>query len=170
MIHQPFPLRILPQLLILVAAALLYWQIDHYYNRVFGRVLQVPRGHLDWLLYLAGGALGLAAFFAEATFPHLPFSPLGLVLASSLLVDYLMLANVTQVRYMPLWPAFGLLIAFCSVLPLLGLDSWWKTIGAQTQLIGMLRAAGLIMAAAGIASHLYFVHMLPGSAQHGRSV
>jgi hypothetical protein len=166
----PAPHSILPQFLFVIAAAVLYWLIDRYYTRTFGQIVRPSRGHLDLIAAIGGGAMGLAAFLIENNYHHLPFSVIGLVLAAAIIIDYLLLAGITEVWYMPFWPVFALLIAIVSILPIFGLTGWWIIIGARTQFIGVLMASGLIFIAYAITSHIYFIKMLSREVSNGGSV
>jgi hypothetical protein len=168
--HGPAPHSVLPQILFAIAAAVLYWLIDRYYTRTFGQIVRPSRGHLDLIAGICGGAMGLVAFLIENNYHHLPFSPIGLVLAAAIIIDYLMLARITEVWYMPFWPVFALLIAIISILPVLGLTGWWTIIGARTQFMGVLMASGLIFIVYSIASHIYFIKMLSQEVPDGGSV
>lgn len=165
----PAPRPILIPLILSASAAGLYVLIDRYYKKVFGQVVQAPRGHLDWIVSIGGAAAGLGALFVDMNF-HLPFSALGLVIAIAFLVDYLMLVRITEVWYMPFWPAFSLFVAIFSLLPLFGLTGWWRMIGVQTQLLGVLLASGLVMLIASVASHLYFTQVLSREVPNGGSI
>ena len=166
-LHGPAGWSILLPLLFAATMVVLYWLTDRYYKRAFGRVVQAPRGHLDWIIAMGGGVLGLIAFIIDITFNHLPFSIIGLVLAAALLFDYLKLVKITQVWYMPFWSVFSLLITLLSILPVLGLDHWWLAIGTKSQLLGVVMGSGLIMIAASITSHVYFAHTLSKEALYG---
>jgi hypothetical protein len=114
--------------------------------------------------------MGLAAFLIDNNYHHLPFSVIGLVLAAGIIIDYLLLARITEVWYMPFWQVFGLLIAIISILPVFGLTGWWIIIGARTQFMGVLLAYGLIFIVYSIASHIYFIKMLSHEVPNGGSV
>lgn len=164
----PAPRPILAPILIAAAGLGLYWLIDGYYTRAFGRVIS-PRGHIDWVVGMIGAVVGLAAFGVDITW-DLPVSAVGLCLAVSILADYLMLARINQVWYMSFSPVFALLIALVSVLPALGFEDWWQALGIKTGLLGVLMVSGLILIAASIVSHVYFTRALAQEARYGRSV
>lgn len=165
--HGPAPRPVFIPLVLCAVGVALYWLIDRYYRRAFGKVAPRPRGHLSDWVGLAGGALALAAFFIENAAHHLLFSPTGLVLAAGLLADYLLLVRETHIRYMPFWPLFSLLLVIISILPVFGLYGWWLAVGIQVQILAVMMASGLIYSIASVASHLYFVHWLPGEALDG---
>jgi hypothetical protein len=166
----PAPRPILFPLLLAVAGMFAYWLIDRYYKKGYGRVVQAPRGHLEWLIAVGGGVLGLAAFVIDVTVHALPFLVVGLFMAIAILCDYLMLMRFSRARYLPIYPILALLIAVSSILPVFGLSGWWKAIGVKNQLLGVLVVSSALMAASSIVSHIYFTHLLPKEAPNGRSV
>src|SRR5512146_1312414 len=58
----PAPRPILIPLALGTVTAILYWWIDRYYKQAFGKVIQAPRGHLEWIIGIGGAIVGLAAF------------------------------------------------------------------------------------------------------------
>jgi hypothetical protein len=165
----PRPVTI-PVLLGAVALAL-YWLIDRYYVRAFGKVHQArgSRRYLELIGAMAGTGLALAAFYVDVSY-RLPFSATGLILAGALLLDYLLAVRFTEFWYMPFWPMFALLIGLLSILPLLGLDGWWEWVGARAQILGITMLAGLDIVIASAISHLYFTWSLSAEVSHGRSL
>lgn len=169
--HGPAPRPVTMPVLLGTVALALYWLIDRYYGRAFGKVLQArrPRRYLGLIGTMAGCGLALAAFFVDVSY-RLPFSATGLVLAGALLLDYLLAVRFTEFWYMPLWLMFPLLIGLLSILPLLGLDGWWEWVGAKAQILGITMLAGLAIMIASALSHLHLTRALSGEVSHGRSL
>lgn len=164
----PAPRPVLVPVLIAAAGLGLYGLIDMYYKRVFGQVVS-PRGHLDWILGIAGAVAGLVAFAIDITWEP-PVSMIGLCLAAAVLADYLTLVQINRIWYLSFAPVFALLIALVSILPALGLDGWWRALGIKTGVLGVLLVSGLILIVSSLASHFYFIHVLAQEARYGRSV
>jgi hypothetical protein len=153
-------------LILWIAAAIsagMYWVIDRYYKRTFGRVIQSHAERLvDWVTGIGGVIAGLAAFWLDTGYT-LPFSALGLVFAAAILVDYLRPMLFVRMWYAPVTPVFAVLIALASILPLLGYGEWWHTIGIRSEILAVLIAAGLVIIIYGALMHIYFTRLLSHS-------
>ena len=149
---------------LLVAAAMLAlaWGIRRYYQSHFGKVESTPgQKRLEILLGVIGGPVALAAFFAD-TGLRLPFSCIGLVFAAAFVVEYWRMQQAAPGRYLlPNTLVYTMLMLVVSLLPLAGLDGWWTLLGMRSQLMGVLLAASLVILAAGLLGHWYFVRQLP---------
>lgn len=149
-------------ILVAMAAALLYWLTDHYYNRVFGHVRQTP-GQRKWEIVssVVFGILGLLAFGLDTT-EILPISTLGLVFAASFF-EYYWRANRSEWRtFFSLFPEniiATMLIVVVSILPLFGIPLW-SALGIKSQVVGVFMAVGIVIILTGIWGHLRMVRAL----------
>ncbi|MEM5773363.1 MAG: hypothetical protein AAGU05_00060 [Anaerolineaceae bacterium] len=137
---------------------------EQYYRRAFGRVK--PAGsarRADWLVSAASGVAALAAFIAETRF-DLPFSPVGLVFAAVLWVEYIRFTRYSRNWYTTLMLMQALLVGLLSILPVLGLGQVWHRLGVKADLPGICMAVGLLLAINGLISHWFFMKTLPKEA------
>jgi hypothetical protein len=153
----------LPLIAAVVVFFIIRW-IRGYYRARFGVVESPPaQKRLELVLGLLGGAVALAAFFAD-TGLDLPFSCIGLVFAAAFVVEYWRMHRAAPGRYLlPNTIAFTVLMVLLSLLPLFGLAGWWGWLGLHSQLLGVLAAAGLVIAVAGLLGHWCFIRLLPAA-------
>lgn len=145
----------------MAGALLLFWVIDRYYLRSFGRVLRTPESsRLEVLVSVVSGILALGAFWLDTSF-KLSVSLLGLVFAAGLLVDYVRITWLVKGRFLLYYPLGAILLAGVSVLPLLGAAHWWQACGLKSQMIGIAIAIGLFSIIAGVWGHLFLLRTLP---------
>jgi hypothetical protein len=156
---------LLPVLAALSCAAL-YWAIDRYYRRAYGWVAAGPQPRLgEIVLSVAGGALGLAAFWVDVSF-SLPVSLIGLLFSAGFVIEFVRLARRAGRWYAPMTPLFAALLLALSLLPALGAGEWWRWVGAKAEMLAICMAAGLVVTVSGVVSHLYFTRELPREARH----
>ena len=149
-----------PPLLGIVVLLLLLFAVDRYYLHTFGLVRRTPESvRLEWLVAVIFGILALGAFWLEMSARY-PVSPLGLVFAAGLLVDYIRITWLVNGRFLLYYPLGALLMAAVSVLPLLGVSNWWHLIGLKNQLIGITTVVGIFTMIAGIWGHIFLVRTL----------
>lgn len=152
---------ILPIFLALICAGF-YFLIDRYYAKTFGKVVATSeRRRSDWILSIIAGIVGLAAFWLD-NIHFLPVSLVGVAIACGILADYVRLLRHAQGLYAPFNILIVLLIITISILPVLGLNSWWLQIGFRVQLLAVFMMTGLLFTVNGFLGHLLFVRMLPG--------
>ncbi len=150
-------------LLVVIGTILLYWLIDRYYANVFGRIKQTPKMR-KWELSasILGGLLAFLAFWLD-TARDLPVSILGILFSFVLFEDFWRATVILKERSFSQYPE-NLLAAFIilalSLSPLTGLV-WWKIIGMQSQVLGMLFIIGILMVLAGIWGHIRIIRALP---------
>ena len=147
----------------LLVAGLLFvaWLASRYYEREYGRALAAPPARrIDWVPSLAGAALALGAFGLDVSY-DLPFSAIGLVGASALLVVYFRAAWLATGKYLLYYPALAAAGFLVSILPALGLAGWWTRFGLRSQLLAICVVIGLLYVVAGIWGHLLLTRMLP---------
>lgn len=150
-----------PPLLGIAGLLILLFAIDRYYLHAFGRVQRTPESRrLEWLIAAVSGILALGAFWLDNSF-KLPVSLIGLVLAASLLADYIRITWLVKGRFLFYYPLGAILMAGVSVLPLLGVSNWWQVCGLRYQLLGISTAAGIFTIIAGIWGHIFLVRTLP---------
>jgi hypothetical protein len=139
----------------------LLYAIDRYYLRAFGRVQRTPESRqLEWLVSVIGGILALGAFWLDISF-KLPVSLVGLVFAAGLLADYIRITWLVKGRFLLYYPVGAILMAGVSVLPLLGVSSWWLAGGIKSQMIAIALAIGLFTIMAGVWGHIFLARTLP---------
>ncbi|MBI5963362.1 MAG: hypothetical protein HY863_07810 [Chloroflexi bacterium] len=147
----------------LIGTFLLYWLIDRYYANTFGRIKQTPKTRKwEMLVSILFMILALLAFWLDTAL-DLPFSVLGLVFAAALFESYWRATSSIKERSFSLYPETllaAILILMLSLLPLTGLD-WWKMIGMQSQVLGMLLIIGILLVGAGIWGHVRLIRALP---------
>ena len=146
-----------------LGAALIYWLIDQFYGRTFGRIRQTAKMRVwETTASILFGLLALLAFWLD-TEQDLPVSTLGLVFAMALFEDFWRATSFIKERSFTLYPE-NLLAAFIilalSLLPLTGL-AWWEMIGMQSQVLGMLFFIGILITLAGIWGHVRILRTLP---------
>ncbi len=146
-----------------LVAALLYWLVDRYYIRVFGRIRQTAKMRIwETTASVLFSLLALLAFWLDTAI-DLPFSVLGLVFALALFEDFWRATSFIRERSFALYPEnllAAIILLVLSLLPLTGL-SWWEIIGIQSQVIGMLVVIGVLITVAGIWGHVRIIRTLP---------
>lgn len=145
-----------------LGAILLYWLIDRYYQARYGRVERLRKQKWVEIVFgIAGGALGLGAFLLDITY-DLPFSCVGLLFALSALIEYARTNLFVRGSYFfPQSLTAFVILLVASLLPLIGLDGWWRALGIRSQLFGVLIAAGVVSLGWGVAYHLSLVRLFP---------
>lgn len=147
-------------ILIFFSMAILYWFVDRYYRLAYGAVRQKGEKRTrEILVSVMAGVLALACFILESAFNFL-FSPLGILLALSLVFDGIRVKRALPGRSFPFFWIFALVLGAASLLPLLGLAGWWEQFGLHTQLGAVLVLAGMIMFFTGFLWHMYLVRNL----------
>ena len=150
-------------LLVMIGTILLYWLIDRYYANVFGRIKPTPKMR-NWGLSasIVGGLLALLAFWLD-TARDLPVSILGILFSFVLFEDFWRATITLKERSFSQYPenllAAFMILAF-SLSPLTGFI-WWKIIGMQSQVLGMLLIIGILLVLAGIWGHVRIIRALP---------
>lgn len=143
-----------------VISIVLFYAIDRYYMRAFGRVKRTPESRrLEWLVSSVGGILALAAFWLDNSF-KLPLSLIGLIFGAGMLADYIRITWLVKGRYLLYYPIGAVLMVVVSLLPLLGLPDWWHTLGIKAQIFAIPMIIGIYSIIAGIWGHLFLVRTL----------
>jgi hypothetical protein len=149
-------------ILVAIAAGLLYWLLDRYYNHMFGEIKRTPRQRI---VELAGsivfGILGLLAFILDAT-QMVPISAIGIVFAISFLEYFSRAFPSDWGKIFTRFPEnviAATLILVISLLPLFGI-SWWHVFGIRSQLSAVFMLVGFVLTITGIWSHIRLVHAL----------
>lgn len=154
---------VLPFIYIAISA-ILYFIIDRYYLRVYGRVQRTPESRrLEWVIGVAGAGLAVGGLWLDST-NNLPLSLVGLVFATGLLADYIRITWLVKGRSLLYLPLGAASMALVSLLPLLGLPDWWLAFGLKSQILGICIAIGIYALLAGIWGHIYLVRTLPALA------
>ena len=149
-------------ILVAIAAALLYWVTDRYYNRVFGQVKPSSGSRKSELIVSV--ILGVLAFLAFVldTARVLPINALGLVFAVCFL-EYLWRTNRSEWKkvflFFPENIAAAALLTIISILPLFGI-SVWEAIGIRWQVVGVLMTVGIVVIITGIWGHIRMTRAL----------
>jgi hypothetical protein len=147
--------------IILGLGALVYWRIDRYYTRQFGRVRQTNR--LRWkeiILMILGGILGLAGFWVDVTFKW-RVSAVGLVIVAGMIADYLRVNWRDDWQEFWFYPALAVGILIVDVLPLPVGPAFWPSLGIRSAMDGILIVTGIGMIILGVLSHGYLLRILP---------
>ena len=157
--HYPVKNFSLPIVFALVSL-LLFIAIDQYYKRTFGEVKPTFASRRTyWIGQLIGGTLAVVAFLMDVTF-DLPVNFIGLLFASSFLVDK---PKVT----LPLnkFSTIKLILSICIILasisPLYLGANWWNTFGVRTTILGVTMLVGMLVVIQGVIWHIIFVKSLP---------
>lgn len=148
-------------LVALIAALLLYWLIDIYYNRVFGQVKQSPhQRRRDAVISIVFCAAALLAFTFD-TAQLLPISVLGLVFAAGLFIDWWITRSIhpDESTIFPENFIASVLILMVSVLPLIGIF-WWEGFGIKSQMTGVFLVVGTIIILTGSWGHIRIARAL----------
>lgn len=147
-------------IIMLILSFILYYLINLYYNRTFGRVQQ-PQSYrwVDLLTSVVGGAVALAAFIWDTSGKR-PFSAVGVVFALTILAGWLRIIWKDRRPVLLIFPILAAVIAIISLLPLFGLDTWYTAIGFQSALVAVLGIFGVAGIIIGIVSHFQLLQML----------
>lgn len=161
LVHYPVRSLLLPVVVVLVTLILSLF-IDRYYRRTYGQVKPVVAHRRRTLfLQIAAGALGLAAFWADATL-GMPVNFIGLLFAAMFLFDKpavrFPLNRFTAVRLVI--SLFLLIVSLASLF--LGRD-WWTVLGVRNAIVGVTMFTGLMIALQGLLWHIFFVGSLPAA-------
>lgn len=154
-------------LVVLFAALIAYEVAYRFYLHKYGNLRRTIRQRLpEFLISFSATVLAYLAFAIDARLEDY-FSPLGLVIAIMLLLEYWRVSHPVQGRFlwdMALWATLLLLV---SLLPLLGLEHWWLPLGFQSQSIAILFIMGMSIVAMGLRSHAVLRTLLQtGKAEH----
>ena len=150
----------LPILFVALCSAL-YLLLDRYYSNAFGRVQPTAtQRRVEWLSSIAGVILALAAFAVD-TSQKLPVSTLGLVLSAVFLVDYFRITRFAQDRFLLYYPVMAAVMILISISPIIGPADWWRSIGINHPVLGVLMISGLLIVTTGFLIHLSLVRNLP---------
>ena len=146
-----------------IGAALLYWLIDRYYGRVYGRVKPTAQRKIrEYTTSVAVGVVALLAFWLDVTF-ELPVSFIGLIFSATLFGDFWRATKSVRGKALAFYPEnalAALLILIISILPLFGI-SWWQYFGLESQVVSVVIVNGIIMILAGSWGHLRILRVLP---------
>ncbi len=158
-----YPISIKSDLILLfevVTMLTVYYAVDRYYLRTFGRVKPTPEiQRFEINLSIIGGILGLIAFWLDVTY-KMPFSLIGLVCGIGLFVDYVRFTWMVKGRRLLYYPIGAALIIGVSLLPLLGLPGWWHVVGIKGQIFAISMLLGVFSIVAGIVGHLFLTRTL----------
>ena len=161
--HRAGPIDVLIVSLLVAGLLLVAWLASRYYEREYGRALAAPPARrIDWVTSLAGAALALGAFGLDVSY-DLPFSAIGLVGASALLVVYFRAAWLATGKYLLYYPVLSAAGFLVSILPALGLAGWWMRFGFRSQLLAICVVMGLLYVVAGIWSHVTLMRIMPSA-------
>ncbi len=141
---------------------LLYWGIDRYYQRRYGKVENSPQQkRADYYAGILGGLAGLAAVYVDFTY-RLTVSMIGLVFTAAILADYLRIYRKGKKAYY-LWQLIicSGVILVADLLPLLGVKYLWFGTGWRAQFLAFLVIVSIVMLVAGVCGHIYFIRQLP---------
>lgn len=149
----------------------LYFLIDHYYSRTFGKVRPTPESaRLVYVFSLIGLVLAAGAAYLDM-YSNLPFSAIGLVLAAGLIADFVRVNWPVKGRFLVYYPLSAVIIVLVSILPLLGVDHWWKFFGLKNQLFGITAMIGVFGILGGFCGHIFLVRTLsPKGHQHADAI
>ena len=141
-----------------LACLVLYILVDQYYNRVYGRVKHtISRSEL--FFQAACTILALAAFIVD-TSNTINISLLGLVFAVAFaFTGFWYWRPVTALFAINL--ALAILLALLSLLPLVGIQYWWRLLGLKDSLLAFTFLFGTFGVMGGILAHVYFIRSLP---------
>jgi hypothetical protein len=146
--------------LVVVVSSAMYYGFDRYYLKNFGQVKRTPESkRLEWLVGIGSGLLVIGAFYLEASYKF-RISIIGLVFSLGLLADYIRITWLVKGRHLFYYPIGVVLAVVLSLLPLFGLQQWWKMIGIRGEALGIVLFVGLFSIFAGIWGHLYLVRTL----------
>ena len=150
----------LPILFVALCSAL-YLLLDRYYANAFGKVQPTATQRwVEWLSSIAGGVLGLVAFAIDVSL-KLPVSILGLVISAAFLVDYLRITRLAKDRFLLYYPVMAAVMIVISISPLIGPAEWWRSIGINHPVLGVLMISGLLIVTIGFLIHLSLIRNLP---------
>lgn len=148
-------------LIMLLVAAILWIAASSYYRRKYGQVTaKEETRQLETRISIAFGLLGLAAFVVD-TYEIVPVSLLGIVFALGIWGDYLRINHSSKEKYLTYYPWFGIVLLVVSVLPALGLSSFWRQFGFNSQITGTMSLVGLILVILGFLGHLFLSGTFP---------
>jgi hypothetical protein len=137
------------------------WLSSRYYVRTFGKTLLSQQGkRFEIISILLGVPLALGAFWLDVN-RKLPFSAVGLIFALAMLSIYIWVTWPVKGRYLLYYPVVAMLIVLVSILPWLGLPSWWEVFGFHSQLISVVTVTGLLFIIMGVWSHIFLMRVLP---------
>lgn len=143
-------------ILSIIGTAILYWLVDIYYNRTFGRVTPTPSQlKRELIVSVAFSVLAMLSFVLDSA-KILPISALGVVLAGALAVDFWQATRSVRGEAFALFPEMlvsAIVIFIVSILPIFGI-AWWEAFGFKAQIEGMLALNGIVLIIAGIWGHI----------------
>lgn len=143
-------------LLSMIGAGIFYWLIDRYYTRVFGRIIPTPAQlRRDLIVSVSFCILAMLSFVLDSA-EILPISALGVVLAGALMADFWLATRSVRGEAVASFPEnffASIVILVMSILPLFGI-AWWKSLGFNAQLEGMLALDGIVLIIAGTWGHI----------------
>ncbi len=138
----------------------LFFLIDRYYSRTFGKVRPAPESRRLVIIFsIVGLVLAAGAAYLDM-YRNLPFSAIGLVLAVGLIADFIRVNWPVKGRFLLYYPFSAVIIAFISMLPLLGVENWWKLFGLRNQLFAIMVLIGIFVIFGGICGHIFLVRTL----------
>lgn len=158
---------LVPPLVMIVITSLVYFLVDRYYVRTFGRVNPTSKERNREIFVSAlMGVLAFLAFLFD-TGKILPISLVGLVFAAALFIDFSRPFGKLSFQSAPEAFLLPILVGAAALLPAIGIF-WWQALGMQTLLTGILVLTGILMAISGIIGHLRFTRLL-ASVQEARN-
>jgi hypothetical protein len=147
----------------MIGAILLYWLIDRFYVKTFGRIRQTHKlRKWETIASILFFLLAMLAFVLDSAH-YLSFSTFGLVLAAALFADFWHANSPIKERSFTRYPEnllAAILVLTFSLLPLTGL-AWWDMIGMRSQVNGMGLIFGILFVFAGIWGHVRLIRDLP---------
>jgi hypothetical protein len=148
-------------ILVAMSCLVLYFLIDQYYGRVYGKVKRsISLIEMFWQAACAVLALAAFIFDMQNTFV---ISLLGLVFA--LTFAFTGFWYWRPVKLMLTFNlALAVLLTLLSLLPLIGVYEWWNYLGLKHSLLAFTFLFGLLGVVGGVIAHICFVRSLPAAA------
>ncbi len=148
----------------LLVAMIAHEILHRYYRDKFGKVRRTFTQRLPEIVVgFSSAVISLAAFAIDPLLAHL-FSPLGLVIALIVLLEFLRTTRPVRGRYLSYMPIISVFLLVLSVLPMIGLTSWWLALHLASQTTAILAVVGIITILNGLFSHFTLVRLFKQSA------
>jgi hypothetical protein len=158
----------------LFVGVILYALIDWYYRGTFGQVEQSRETYwMDVVFSALFSAIAIGAFVVDME-GWIPISIFALVFAAGVLLDYIRMIRLAEVKSPTIFPA-GLLcigeIALSAFLPLLGRQAL-EVFGFRDPMFLVYAVDGIIIVMYGVAGHLFLARSMlsAGEVRHGQPV
>ena len=147
-------------IVLVIGSLLLAIVVDQYYKHTFGEVKPIlARRRRYWMAQAVWGLLGLAAFWVDVTL-NLPVNFIGLVFASTFLLDRPMVTFPLN-KFSAVRLVVSICIIFVSIMPIFFGKNWWDILGVRTTIIGVTMFVGALIVLQGVIWHIFFVKSLP---------